>query len=187
MNEINEINFKKSELGENIKLIITDIDGVLTNGSFTILDDNLETKQFNTKDGQLMQQVNNLYITACISGRGGRIVKDRMDTLGFYDIHLNIKNKLETYKKLKEKYKLKDSEIAYIGDDIIDLEILSRVGFAAAPKDSECVVLDFLKIREKNDTNSENESFQKTYITTRNGGKGAFRDFINKLLTITIK
>jgi 3-deoxy-D-manno-octulosonate 8-phosphate phosphatase (KDO 8-P phosphatase) len=162
------IGFKKTKLAKNIKLILTDIDGVLTDGTLTFLPGSFETKQFNAKDGQLMSVLNDNFITGCISGRGGEIVNTRMENLGFDEIHLNIKNKLSIYLDLKEKYNLDDDEIAYIGDDIIDFSILSRVGYPACPIDAESFLFEHCP--------------SNLFISSRKGGHGAFRDFINTLI-----
>ena len=151
---------------KKIKVIITDVDGVLTDGGI-IYDNNFnEYKKYNVKDGQIISHLKKLgFIVGVITGRESEVVKKRMEELKFTFHFHGVKDKLKTYEKIKNKYSVKDEEIAYIGDDIIDLSILSRCGLSVTPNDAREYI--------KNEVD---------FVTKSKGGEGVFRDVADLIL-----
>lgn len=149
-----------------IDIIITDVDGVLTNGGIILDSSGLELKQFNVKDGQICSilKKNNIKY-GVITGRKSPMVIKRCEELSFDFIYQGISDKVEILNDIKNKYKISYESIAYIGDDINDLGVIEKVGLSATPNDA------FYYVREKSD-----------YITSRNGGHGAFREFAELIL-----
>lgn len=149
-----------------IKLVIMDVDGVLTDGSIILDDGGRELKFFNVKDGHGIVLLHRVGIkTALITGRHSPVVERRAMELKVPLVFQGVKNKLRVYRELREKEGLKDEEIAYIGDDLVDIPILSRVGVAVAVADAHPLVKDAAHI-----------------VTEQAGGKGAVREFIEILL-----
>lgn len=154
-----------------IKLLIMDVDGTLTDGSLHLSSDGTETKSFSTKDGmgiRLAQQAN--IIPAIITGRESYCVTRRAKELDIYDVHQNIKNKVAIAEQLLEKYDLSFNEVAYIGDDLNDLDCMMLCKEVGVPNDGEDVVKRIA-----------------TFICPRNGGYGAVRDFIDYLIELNKK
>jgi 3-deoxy-D-manno-octulosonate 8-phosphate phosphatase (KDO 8-P phosphatase) len=120
-----------------VKAIITDVDGVLTAGSIIYDNSGNEYKIFNVKDGQIMKLLQWAGIfTGAITGRESQVVKNRMLELGF-DVHYHgIKDKIKQYRSILEEHKLRDEEVAFLGDDIIDIPILQHCGLAVCPADA---------------------------------------------------
>lgn len=117
---------------QKIKWFIMDVDGVLTDGK--IIYDNMgnELKNFSVKDGLGIALLHRAGIkTAIITGRNSDIVIKRAKELKISEIAQNADNKLKIYKSLKDKYRFKDEEALYIGDDYNDLPVLRKVGFPA--------------------------------------------------------
>jgi len=149
-----------------IKLLIMDVDGTLTDGLLHLSSDGTETKSFSTKDGMgiRLAQQNNI-IPVIITGRESYCVTRRAKELDIYDVHQNIKDKVSKAKEVLEKYHLTFDEVAYIGDDLNDLDTMLLCKERGVPNDGE-------------------DSIKKvaTFICPRNGGYGAVRDFINYLI-----
>ncbi len=152
---------------KKIKLIIMDVDGVLTDGSIYLDEQGHELKRFNVKDGSGIKFAHRSGLkTALISGRSSPVVDRRAIELGISEVIQLAKQKLPPYEALLKKYNLKDEEAAYIGDDVLDLGILRRVGFAVSVADAH-------------------EEVKKTahYVTAAPGGQGAVREMIEMILT----
>lgn len=153
----------------NIKLIIFDVDGVLTDGSININDDGSETKNFNVRDGYGYRLwLNAGFQIAIITGRSGDALNHRLASLKI-DPDLIIqgsKDKSEALNVIINRTKIDPANIAYLGDDWPDLPAMTRVGFPMAVQDAEPEVLN-----------------AAAYITSRSGGKGAARDAIAHLLS----
>lgn len=151
---------------KNIKLVIIDVDGVLTDGTIYIDSEGRETKAFNVLDGTGIAYLHRSGIkTAIISGRTCKSVIHRAKELDITDIYQGVKNKLDAYKEILEKYALRDEEICYIGDDLIDLPIFHRVGFPVAVANAASIVKQ-----------------QSMYVTKAKGGSGAVREVAEKIL-----
>jgi 3-deoxy-D-manno-octulosonate 8-phosphate phosphatase (KDO 8-P phosphatase) len=149
-----------------IKLLITDIDGVLTDGG--IIYDNLGTeyKKFNVKDGYIVQFLRkNKIMIGAITGRASQVVENRCEELKF-DFHYHgVRDKGRKLQEVLETLEINLEEVAYIGDDLIDLPILTSVGFAVTPSDA----LDYVK------SNAH-------FVSSFDGGKGVFREVADLIL-----
>ncbi|MEB2778014.1 HAD-IIIA family hydrolase [Algoriphagus sp. D3-2-R+10] len=154
------------ERAAKIKLVITDIDGVMTDGDIIYDDNGLEFKKFNVKDGLIVYHLRkNGLMVGAITGRESYVVQNRCEELKF-DFHYHgVKNKGKKFGEVLETLELQAEEVAFIGDDLIDLPILSRVGLAVVPKDA----LEYIKPIAH-------------YVSRFDGGKGAFREVGDLLL-----
>lgn len=151
---------------KKIKLLILDVDGVLTDGKIYMGEDKELFKAFNVKDGLAITLLKHLGIkVAIITGRQSKIIEKRASELQIDDLFQNKKNKIPSYEELLLKYNLTDDEVAYMGDDILDLPILKRVGLSATVSDSAEDLEDICHFRSK-------------YA----GGSGAVREFIEFIL-----
>ena len=150
-----------------IKLVISDVDGVLTDGAVYKSDNGDEYKKFNVTDGSgiAVARAVDLKI-ALISGRYSKATEIRAKELRIEDVYNGTLDKIEPYTKLKQKYNLNDDEIAYIGDDIIDLPVMYKVGVPIAVNNAIDLVKNIA-----------------LYVTNKDGGNGAFREAIDWILT----
>lgn len=116
---------------KRVRLLLLDVDGVLTDGAIIIDDRGVETKRFDVRDGQGIALLLGAGIdVGFITARKSRIVRLRARELGVAHVYQGVRNKLFIYQALKRKLGLRDEHIAYVGDDLGDLAILSRVGLA---------------------------------------------------------
>lgn len=149
-----------------IKLIIFDVDGVLTDGRLILGDDGQEYKAFHSRDGhgiKLLQQSG--VVVAIITGRTSKVVEHRMANLGVEHVYQGQEEKLPAFEKLISELGFQAHETAYVGDDVIDLPILLRAGFAVAVADAHPLVR------------------QHAHWQTPNaGGKGAVRDICELIM-----
>ncbi len=145
---------------KNIKLVIFDVDGVLTDGSIIIGDDGEEYKAFHSRDGHGMRllQFTGVEI-AIITGRTSNVVEHRMNNLGINHVFQGQQVKLPAYEQLMERLNLTPEQCAYVGDDWVDLAIMNRVGLAIAVQDAAPLVKKHAH-----------------WTTPANGGKGAARE-----------
>ena len=151
-----------------IKLIATDIDGVLTAGEIIILENGEEIKIWNVRDRQglhtLRQNIPNIKI-AWITGRKSKQVEMRAKEQKIDYLVQECKDKMKAVIDIANKLSIGLSEIAYIGDDIIDLSVLRKVGLSVCPKDA---VIEAKKVSK--------------YISQHDGGKGVFREVCEIIL-----
>ena len=158
-----QIFIKKSK---NIKLIATDIDGVWTDAKMHYTEDGEYMKSFSTYDGMATALLKNEKIEiAILTSENSQIVKSRAKKLGIKYVYINENEKLFRIKYLCNRLNITSDEVAYIGDDVNDLEILKYVGLSAMPCTSP--ILDV---------------FNPDYITKRVGGNGAFREFSDLII-----
>ena len=145
-----------------IKMLISDVDGVWTDGTFYKGTDNLEFKRFSILDGVgvAMARAAELNI-ALISGRYSPATEHRARELNIEDIYNGGLNKLPAYTDLKTKYGLLDNEVAFIGDDLIDIPVMEQVGFPIAVQNAHPRVKAIV-----------------AFITEASGGQGAFREAV---------
>ncbi|MFZ6688609.1 KdsC family phosphatase [Undibacterium sp. SXout11W] len=150
-----------------IKLMIFDVDGILTDGSLHFGSDGEALKTFNVLDGQGIRLLQNAGIaTAIISARSSAIVLKRASDLGITHVRQGIHDKKSAFMELLAELNLAGNECGFIGDDVIDLPVLSRVGLAISVPNGHA------EVRSRVD-----------YVTNAMGGKGAVReacDFILK-------
>ena len=147
-------------------MLISDVDGVWTDGTFYKGTDGIELKKFSVLDGvgTAMANAANIKI-ALISGRYSPATEHRAQELKIKDIYNGSLNKLPVYKKLKEKYNLKDDEVAYIGDDLIDIPVMEKVALPIAVANATPKVKSIA-----------------IYTTEIFGGKGAFREAVEWII-----
>ncbi|WIV12042.1 acylneuraminate cytidylyltransferase [Proteiniborus sp. MB09-C3] len=158
--------FKLKQVFKNIKLLITDSDGVLTDGGMYYSEVGDELKRFNTKDGMGVQLLREVGIkTVIITGEKVDLVKRRAEKLGIDEIYMGIKEKAPLVREIAKKHNLKLEEIAYLGDDINDLDSIKIVGLG-------CCVADAISIVKEN----------SKYITSVKGGQGALREVADLII-----
>lgn len=157
------MNYFLIKITMKIKVLVMDVDGTLTDGKIHISDEGEVFKSFNVKDGY---GIANLYkidiLPVIITGRKSKIVEYRAKELNIKEIYQGVHNKVDKLKYICEKYKISLKEVAYIGDDINDLECINICGISACPNDAAEEVLDSVD-----------------YICEKKGGEGAVREFIN--------
>ncbi|HHH39609.1 MAG TPA: 3-deoxy-manno-octulosonate-8-phosphatase KdsC [Sedimenticola sp.] len=125
------------EKAHDIRLVIFDVDGVLTDGSLYLGDDGQEYKAFNSLDGHGMVMLRNSGVEiGIITGRTSEVVRIRMESLGISHLYQGQRDKRPAYAELKRKLGLDDAQIAYVGDDVVDLPVMTRVGLAIAVQDA---------------------------------------------------
>ncbi|MGO9481512.1 MAG: KdsC family phosphatase [Candidatus Kryptoniota bacterium] len=151
---------------KKIKAIFLDVDGVLTDGTIIYGNGGIELKVFDSQDGfGITNAIQNGIRVGIITGRKSDAVKARAAELGIVDIYQGSIDKVTPLEEIKRVHSLDKSEIAYVGDDILDLPILSKVGFSVAP--ANCV-------REV--------KMRVDYVTKARGGQGAVREVIDLIL-----
>ena len=155
-----------SERAKNIKLLILDVDGVLTDGRIVYDANGVESKFFNVKDGHGIKLLQRVGIRiAIISGRESEVVTRRAAELGIDLVYQKALDKVGPYDDILEKTGFTDDEVAYMGDDLPDIPLMRRVGLAAAPADALEYVLPFAHI-----------------ISVNRGGWGAVREICDLIL-----
>lgn len=152
----------------NIKLFITDIDGVWTDGGMYYASDGTELKKFSTADsaGVLLLGVLGIPV-AIITGENTQIVDDRAKKLRIERVHQGIRNKVACAEKILEEFDFGFESVAFIGDDLNDLSLLAKVGLSACPANAP----DYVKERVD-------------WPLPVKGGDGAFRDFVERYLNV---
>jgi 3-deoxy-D-manno-octulosonate 8-phosphate phosphatase (KDO 8-P phosphatase) len=151
---------------KKIKMLILDVDGVMTDGRIIMDDSGREIKNFNVRDGHGLKILQRYGITVVLlTGRKSDVVKHRAHDLGIREVYQGSLNKKELLGKILKKHGLPFDAAAYLGDDIVDIPVLKRVGFSAAVADAQDIV-------------------KKTvdYITKSGGGRGAVREICELIL-----
>ena len=129
------------EKASRIRLLIFDVDGVLTDGSLFVGDDGQEYKAFNSRDGHGIKMLKSHGVEiAIITGRTSKVVKYRMENLGITRVYQGKLHKLPTFEELLEDTGIAAEETAYVGDDVVDLPVMRRVGLAIAVQDAHPLV-----------------------------------------------
>lgn len=155
-----------TSIARNVSLLILDVDGVLTDGSIILDSKENELKSFHVRDGHGIKMLIRADIrVAIITGRYSKVVERRALELGIKDVFQKCLDKTIAYRQLAETYSLRDGEIAYVGDDIVDIPVFRRCGLPIAVADAEDAVKPFVKM-----------------ITRHNGGQGAIREVCDFLL-----
>lgn len=150
----------------DIRLLLTDVDGVLTDGSLTFDSNGVETKTFNVRDGlgiRLWQRAGGT--VGIVTGRLSTIVETRAQELDVEIIHQGVKEKLPIVKEIAAEHGLSLDQVAYLGDDLPDLPVINAVGFGVAVADAAPELLE-----------------AANYVTQKPGGRGALREVVEKLL-----
>lgn len=150
-----------------IKLFATDVDGVLTDAGMYYTENGDELKKFNTRDGKGIELLRNKGVkTAILTSEDTKIVQARAKKLQINHTHQGVKDKLAVLKEILQKEGFSLNEVAYIGDDVNDIEILQAVGLKACPKDAMNKVKKVKGIK----------------VLKTKGGEGAVREFCEIIL-----
>lgn len=149
-----------------VRLMSFDVDGVMTDGTLYLLESGEEMKAFNVLDGQGVKMLQDAGIrTAIFTARRSQIVERRAKSLGIEFVHQGVENKLATFESVITAVGLKHLECGHIGDDLLDLPLLRRVGFAASVPGAPAIVQSHVH-----------------YVTTAAGGRGAVREVCERIL-----
>lgn len=152
---------------QRIRLFATDVDGVLTDAGMYYSETGDEWKKFNTRDGmgiKLLQRAG--IVTAIVTQERTKLVARRAEKLAIPELHQGVMDKLSCVREMARRYGLTLSQVAYIGDDINDLETLKAVGFSATPADGMPLVVAAVD-----------------YVCRKKGGEGAVREIIEMILS----
>jgi 3-deoxy-D-manno-octulosonate 8-phosphate phosphatase (KDO 8-P phosphatase) len=127
-----------------VKLVIFDVDGVMTDGSLFLGDDGLEYKAFNSLDGLGLKMLQRSGVEiGIITGRQSKVVKYRMDSLGIKHVYQGQTEKFPAYEKLIKELGLSMEETAYVGDDVVDLPIMQKAGLSITVQDGHPYILQY--------------------------------------------
>lgn len=151
-----------------IKTFIFDVDGVLTDGKVLVMLNGEMVRNMNSKDGYALQlAVKKNYRIVIISGGNNVAVKQALERTGIQDIFINQSDKLHCYKDYIYTHDLKEDEILYMGDDLPDYEVMSRVGLAVCPNDAAIEIKDLC-----------------VYVSPHKGGEGCVRDVMEQVMRV---
>ena len=154
------------ETAKKIKLVAFDVDGVMTDGSLTFLEDGREIKTYNAKDGLGVVMLSRAgLITSIITARENNAVKLRAEMINIKELYMGQKNKVLALDELIQKYQIALDEVAYMGDDLPDICVLEKVGLSCCPNDAVETV------KEK-----------CNFISSCDGGRGAVRELCDFIL-----
>lgn len=160
------INRDVIDLARRVKLLICDVDGVMSDGLIYMGNQGEELKVFNVRDGYGIRcLVTSAIEVAIITGRNSQLVADRAKTLGINHLYQGQADKLIAYQSLLDKLSLSAEQVAYIGDDLIDWPVMAKVGLAVAVADAHPLLLP-----------------KADYVTHLSGGRGAVRELCDLIL-----
>jgi 3-deoxy-D-manno-octulosonate 8-phosphate phosphatase (KDO 8-P phosphatase) len=153
---------------QDVDTFVFDVDGVLTDGSVLLLENGLQARKMNVKDGLALQMaLSNGYRVVIISGGSSEPIIHRLQYLGLTEIYLGLKDKLKFMEGYAEQNSLNWKRILFMGDDLPDVPVLENVGLPCCPADATIEVRNISK-----------------YISPLNGGYGCVRDVIEKVLKL---
>ncbi|PID78302.1 MAG: hypothetical protein CSA18_02140 [Deltaproteobacteria bacterium] len=154
------------KLFKKTRLLLLDVDGILTSGDITYSQNGDELKSFSVRDGLgINLLVKSGIPVSVVTARQSAIVEKRCRELNISPVYQNIKKKIIAFEKIKEQFKIKASEICYMGDDLIDIPILKKCGIPVTVPDA-----------------CEEAKKECLYITKKNAGKGAVREVCELIL-----
>jgi len=157
---------KLLEITKGIKLLILDVDGVLTDGGIILDNEGNEFKIFHVRDGHGIKMIMKAGImVALITGRDSKVVERRAHELGISDVYQRCFDKRVAFRHLIEKYSVEPKEIAYVGDDIVDIPLLRISGLSVAVADAD-----------------DEAKTAAMMVTKNSGGRGAVREVCDFLL-----
>ncbi len=150
----------------NISLLILDVDGVLTDGRITYTSDGKEIKSFDAKDGHgIVLARDSKFKIALISGRNSPVTEIRANELKIDLVFQGIRDKKKALRQIMEDMNIGLEQVAYVGDDVIDIPVMEIVGLSVAVADAHPKVLQIAN-----------------WVTERRGGRGAVREFVDLLM-----
>ncbi|MBA3704773.1 MAG: HAD hydrolase-like protein [Bacteroidetes bacterium] len=159
-------NFKTKLI--RVKAFIFDVDGVLTDGSVTLMPNGDQVRAMNIKDGYALQlAIKKGYKIAVISGGTSEMVRTRLNKLGIFDVHLGSHTKIDIYKEFIATHNIDPNEVLYMGDDIPDYEVMKVIGVPTCPNDSVPEIKNI-----------------SIYISDKDGGKGCVRDVLEQVMRV---
>lgn len=151
-----------------INTFVFDVDGVLTDGLLYCFADGEQVRAFNIKDGfAIKHAIRQGYRVAIISGKNEPGVRKRLEQLDIEDIHLGIEDKVDTFEDYIYMQGIHPATVAYMGDDMPDFEVMQRCGLRACPADAADDIKEI-----------------STFISTKDGGRGAVRELIEKIMKV---
>jgi 3-deoxy-D-manno-octulosonate 8-phosphate phosphatase (KDO 8-P phosphatase) len=151
-----------------IRMLATDVDGVLTDSGMYYSENGDELKKFNTRDGMGLVLLRNAgFKIAIVTSEDTKIVERRAAKLKITDLFQGARDKVEALEILMKRHSLQWEEIAYVGDDVNDLEVMKRVGFAATPSDG-----------------TDQNKKVAHYVTKKGGGQGCVREICDMILAL---
>lgn len=151
-----------------VRWLVLDVDGVLTDGRVILDDDGRESKHFNVKDGHALKMMIRFgFNVMFLTGRRSRVVEHRAEDLGITEVHQKIFNKLEYFTEWMVPKGISFAEVAYVGDDIVDIPLMKRVAFSATVADAAEEVPPLVD-----------------YVSPYRGGAGAVRDICKVILKV---
>jgi 3-deoxy-D-manno-octulosonate 8-phosphate phosphatase (KDO 8-P phosphatase) len=154
------------ERATRVKLLLLDVDGVLTDGTVVVHSDGSESKPFAIRDGITLVWAQRVGLrVGILSARNSPTTPHRAAQLGITLIYQGVKSKAEAYARILADEQLEDADVAYMGDDIVDLAVLGRVGLATAPADAVPEVRSRVH-----------------WVSANPGGQGAVRELVELLL-----
>jgi 3-deoxy-D-manno-octulosonate 8-phosphate phosphatase (KDO 8-P phosphatase) len=151
---------------KKIKLLLLDVDGVMTDGRIIFDSNGIESKFFNVKDGHGIKLLQRAGVeVGIVSGRSSQVVANRAAELGITRVFQGSLDKLAVYRQILAETGLADEQVAFMGDDVIDIPVMRRVGFSAAPADAVEEVLPHAR-----------------FVARNRGGWGAVRELCDLIL-----
>lgn len=149
-----------------VQLLILDVDGVLTDGSIILDDEGRQLKAFNVRDGHGIKMLQREGVkVAIITGRNSRVVEHRAQELGIEHVYQGAKKKLPVFEALCASLGVEPAHVAYVGDDIVDLPVMVRVGLSVAVANASAETREYAH-----------------HITKASGGRGAVRELVELIL-----
>jgi len=153
-------------LARRVRIVLMDVDGVMTDGGILFIDGRSEGRIFDVKDGLGIWLLRRAGIrTGVISGRDSPTIRQRARELGMSEVHLSVRDKLSAYEGILRRRRLPDAAVCFIGDDVLDLPVLRRAGLSVAVGDAHPSVRRAAR-----------------HITDAPGGKGAVREVADLIL-----
>jgi 3-deoxy-D-manno-octulosonate 8-phosphate phosphatase (KDO 8-P phosphatase) len=154
------------ERAADIRLVLLDVDGVLTDGRLLQFSDGTEGRAFHVRDGYGIKMGQRLGLRfGILSGRASKVVEARARELGIDEAHVGVLEKEARYEEILKRLDLRDEEVCYMGDDLVDVPVLRRVGLGVAPAGA-----------------SEEATQAARWVTERAGGEGAVRELVTLIL-----
>jgi 3-deoxy-D-manno-octulosonate 8-phosphate phosphatase (KDO 8-P phosphatase) len=159
-------NFSIEDRAKKIKVVVFDVDGVMTNGGLMLGDDGLEYKNFHSQDGLGLKLLGNTGIRmAIVTGRTSKVVAKRAENIKIAHVYQGVEDKLEAFQHILKDLNVSAEECVFMGDDVIDLPPMRRAGLAVTVPHAMPLVKEYAH-----------------YITTREAGHGAVRELCELLM-----